>query len=87
MAEQTGAALSQLPVLLVRPERGNFLADKSGGYARLGVVQRDFTAADQAQRLRTWKRIMKTVRLDGDDKLARNAIVQNNSFNLASLKW
>jgi len=68
MAEKTGAALGQLPLVLVRPKRGKFAAQKSRAHAGLGVVSRDGIATDEPKQLAAGKCVTKPVRLDGDEQ-------------------
>ncbi len=68
MAENIGAALGQSPISFVRPQIGNFIADKSGADARFRVVPRDFAATDEPEELRARKRKSKPMRFNGDEK-------------------
>ena len=68
MTEKSGALFGKLPVLLVRPERGNFLLDEAGADADGGVMERDRVATDEPEQLSARKRVPKPVGLDGNEQ-------------------
>jgi hypothetical protein len=49
VAEQAGGLLAQPPLVIPRPERGKFAADKTRAHADDGIVPRNHVAPDEMQ--------------------------------------
>src|SRR5450756_1153172 len=56
MRENDGAPLSELPRIIIWPERGEFVADKAGTHAEARVVARDGIATEQSKQARHCER-------------------------------
>src|SRR5262249_9699348 len=67
MAEETGAAFGQFPVVPIRPERGQFVAGETGANTDRRVMPGDCAAADQRNAAAEEERAGRAAGFDRDE--------------------